>query len=196
MKDELLRLDLQFFAEDGGEGSEDKSQESADGGEEKKPAKVEFTPEQQEYIEKTLIAGLMAREKAKREKAEEQARQEAERKKLEEDNEYKALYEKLQAELDAEKAEKQRIQLETAKTELLVDAGYAKDQIERVKKYLTGDDVETLTQSLKDVMVDIPPKTVVDPSVSATNRQKPSQETLADKGRKRFEELKAKGLIK
>lgn len=124
----------------------------------------------------------------------EKERDEAERKKLEEQNEYKALYEKAQAELEKIKMSA----LDAKKDALLAQAGYTSEQIERYRKYLTGETDEELKESLKVLMTDIPPKKVayVDPSVGNTEKQQPKPKDSTDIGRSLFKRLKEKGKIR
>ncbi|MEK5038981.1 DUF4355 domain-containing protein [Sporosarcina sp. FSL K6-3457] len=76
-----LRLNIQFFADDGAEGADDKDKD--DKGDDKKDDEekkdeAEFTKEQQAKID-ALIAKTVARERANRDKAIEDARTEAEK---------------------------------------------------------------------------------------------------------------------
>lgn len=124
----------------------------------------------------------------------EKERDEAERKKLEEQNEYKSLYEKTQEDLNKIKL----AALDAKKEALLAQAGYTSEQIERYRKYLTGETGEELKESLKVLMTDIPPKKVayVDPSFGNTEKQQPKPKDSADIGRSLFKRLKEKGRIR
>jgi predicted transcriptional regulator len=124
----------------------------------------------------------------------EKERDEAERKKLEEQNEYKALYEKAQAELEKLKMSA----LDAKKDALLAQAGYTSEQIERYRKYLTGENEDELKASLETLIADIPPKKIVgvDPSVGNNEKQQPKPKDAADVGRSIFQRLKEKGKIR
>jgi alanyl-tRNA synthetase len=127
----------------------------------------------------------------------EQAKEEAERNKLEEANEFKLLYEKSQADIEAIRKEAEQTKLESTKTNLLVSAGYTGEQLERVRKYIVGTNDEELMKSLEELKQDIPPKAGgVDPSVNNPQRQQPQSKDLADEGRSIYERLKAAGKIR
>lgn len=127
----------------------------------------------------------------------EQAKEEAERKKLEEANEFKSLYEKTQSELEAIKREAESTKLENLKTNLLVQAGYTGEQLERVRKYIVGANEDELKSSLEELTKDIPPKSGgVDPSVHNPQRQQPQPKDLTEEGRSTYERLKQLGKIR
>lgn len=189
MKDvtKLLPLNLQFFAEPG--EPNDPPADPPNGGEPEK----RFTQADIDRIVKERID----RERKKAEEKIEAEREEAERKKLEEQNEFKSLYEKAQADLAAIQREAETAKLESLKTNLLVNAGYTGEQLERVRKYIVGTDEETLKASLDEVKADIPPKsTGVDPSVNNTQKQTPPPQDLTEYGGSVYERLKAAGKIR
>jgi hypothetical protein len=183
----LLPLNLQFFAEPNEPNEPTDPQDN--GGEPEK----RFTQADLDRIVKERID----RERKKAEEAAEKQREELERKKLEEQNEFKSLYEKAQQDLERFKAESEAVKLESIKTNLLVNAGYTGEQLERVRKYIVGADEEQLKGSIEQVKQDIPPKSGgVDPSVSNPQRQQPQPTDLADEGRSIYERLKAAGKIR
>lgn len=129
----LIALNLQTFsAEPPAEPKEP---------EKEPPAEPPKTPEQveAERIEaevKKRVEAEIARQK-----------QEAEKKRLKDEGEFKALYEAAQAEI-----------VTSRKTALLYEAGYDKDQVSRVIKYVSGDSAEEINASIAELMQDIPPK--------------------------------------
>lgn len=183
----LLPLNLQFFAEPG--EPTDPPADPPNGGEPEK----RFTQADIDRIVKERIE----RERKKAEEAIAKEREEAEKKKLEEANEYKTLYEKEKAEKEAIRKEAEQTRLESLKTNLLVNAGYTGEQLERVRKYIVGADEESLKASLEEVKADIPPKsTGVDPSVNNSEKHTPPAKDLAEHGVSTYERLKALGKIR
>lgn len=127
----------------------------------------------------------------------ETAKQEAERRKLEEQNEFKSLYETTKQELEQIRKEAEQSKIESLKTNLLVNAGYTGEQLERVRKYIVGADEDEIKTSLEELKKDIPPKFGgVDPSVSNPQRQQPPAKDPAEEGRSLYERLKAAGKIR
>lgn len=190
MKQRLrLPLDLQLFAEEGGgEGGQE--------GAEQKPAKVELTPEQQAAVD-ALIKERLARQQKKFDDEKAAAQAEAERKEREKNEEYKALYESAQAELDRLRNEAKAAELSVIKTQLLVEAGYAADQLARVGKYVTGDDEDAIKASIAEVIADMPPKASgVDPNPGNGRKPDPKPGDLTDVGKTQYERLKASGKIR
>ncbi|MED3649959.1 hypothetical protein [Heyndrickxia sporothermodurans] len=184
----LLPLNLQFFASDPTEPT-DPPVEPNNGGEPEK----RFTQADIDRIVKERID----RERKKAEEAIAKEREEAERKKLEEQNEFKSLYEKERAEKEAIIKESEATKLESLKTNLLVNAGYTGEQLERVRKYIIGANEDEIKTSLDELVKDIPPKVGgVDPSVNNPQRQQPQPKDLADEGRSIYERLKAAGKIR
>jgi len=189
MKDEnkrfYLRMKLQHFADGGDGGGDDPGTPNAIDEPDKK-----FSQEELEDI----IAKRLAREKKKHDEEMQRIRDEAERKKLEEKEEYKTLYDKATAELESIRNEIRTTQLESTKTELLVEAGYTADQIARVRKYLVGEDVESLKVSLEELKADIPPKTSgADPNPANNPRQTPPPKDVKEEAKSLYQQLKASG---
>lgn len=118
-----LRLNIQFFADEGGDdsGDDDKGDDKKEDEEKKKD--VDFTPEQQAKID-SLIAKTVARERANRDKAIEDAKTEAE--KLAKMNaDQKAEYERQQREdaINKREADITRRELQAMAKETLADRG-------------------------------------------------------------------------
>jgi len=134
-----------------------------------------------------IIKNRLAREKRKQEDAVKKATEDAEKRNLLEKEEYKALYEKLQLEVDRKNVEA----LESKKESLLAKAGYTDTQIERYKRYVVGETAEELAASIEELVADIPPvKTVgVDPVVRNPNTHKPAPTDLRNKGKEFMERL-------
>lgn len=121
---------------------------------------------------------------------------EAETKRLEEANEFKALYEAEKSARESIEAERQSEKLTQIKLNALREAGYDADKVERLAKYISGDDEASVLASVEEFAQDNPAKPQpADPAVNGGTRQQATQETLKEKGRKRFEELRAKGLL-
>lgn len=183
----FLPLNLQFFAEEPID-----NQPAAEPSEPQEP-KVDNKIPYDRFKAKVDEANELKRQLA--ELAE--AKEAAERKKLEEQNEYKTLFEKAQAELDATKAEASQAKIESLRTNLLVNAGYTGEQLERVRKYMVGANEDELKASLEELKQDIPPKSNgADPSVSNTQKQQPAQKDLTEEGKSTYQRLKALGKIR
>lgn len=187
MNTKYLPLNLQFFAEE--QPVDDKPAEAQKTDTTEVDNKIPYDRFKQKVDEANEL---------KRKLAElESAKQEEERKKLEEANEFKALYEKAQADLAAIQREAEAAKLESLKTNLLVNAGYTGEQLERVRKYIVGADEESIKASLEEVKADIPPKsTGVDPSVNNSEKHTPPAKDLAEHGVSTYERLKALGKIR
>lgn len=201
-QDKLLRLNLQFFAEDNqGEENNDTQNEDQtnepegqeDGGGE--PEKHE-TPEDKAFTQEDIdriVKERLDRERKKREEAIEREREEAERKRLEENEEYKDLADKYRKELEDIRTDA----LKAKKESLLAKAGYSEEQIGRYAKYLDGDSSEDLNASLEALKKDIPPKkNYADPKPNNGTKQEPAKRDLTDKGKSNFQRLKELGRIK
>lgn len=141
-----------------------------------------------------IVKDRLAREKRKADEKAEQARKDAEAEALKEQGKYKEMYEALQKDLDAQKAQ----MLEVRKETLLLGAGYEQEKIERLKKYLTGNTEEELATALETLKADIPPTTqYVDPATAGNGgKQGSKQEDPAEFGKSLFARLKEKGRIR
>jgi murein L,D-transpeptidase YcbB/YkuD len=186
----VLKLNLQFFAEENPEEQPESNTEQPSSEETQKPDnKIPYD----RFKQKVDEANELKRQLAEFQKQQE----EKERKKLEEQNEFKSLYEQTQAELERFKTEAQTATIEKVKTDLLVQAGYTGEQLERVRKYINGTDEESLKASLDEVKADIPPKSGgVDPSAGNTPKQQPKQKDAAEAGRSLYQRLKDSGKIR
>lgn len=185
----ILPLNLQLFADEPPANPEPTPAEPNDGGEPEK----RFTQADIDRIVKERID----RERKKADEAIAKEREEAERKKLEEANEFKSLYEKAQADLEAVRKEAEQTKLESLKTNLLANAGYTGEQLERVRKYIVGANEDEIKTSLEELKQDIPPKSGgVDPSVNNPQRQQPQAKDPTEEGRSTYERLKALGKIR
>jgi hypothetical protein len=183
----LLPLNLQFF-------SEEPPATPAE-----PPTETPVTPEEPKFTQADLeriVGERLAREKAKTQKQIDDAKAEAERLKLVEANDYKVLYEAEKDAREQERAQAQAERLNTKKQSLLLEAGYPADKLADLLDFVTGEDEEAVKASVDKLMRVAPPKAApIDPAVSGGNRQQATQETLKEKGRKRFDELRAKGLL-
>lgn len=184
-----LPLNLQLFGEDPEPNPQDPPPADP-------PKKAEFTPEQQAVID-ALLKDRLARQQKKFEDEKAAAQAEAERKEREKNEEYKALYESAQAELDRTRAEAKAAELSATKTRLLVEAGYAADQLARVGKYVTGEDEDAIKASIAEVIADMPPKASgVDPNPGNGRKPDPKPGDLTDVGKSQYERLKATGKLR
>ncbi|MGM0836036.1 MAG: hypothetical protein ACQEV7_07755 [Bacillota bacterium] len=191
MKDltKLLRLDLQTFAEP--EPPAEPTPTGAENPDEPKPKVDDQKIPYDRFKQKVDEANELKRKLAELE----QAKADAERAKLEEQNEFKTLYEQAQSQLAEIQAQANAAKREATVTNLLVNAGYTGEQLERVRKYITGDTDEALAESLAELKQDIPPKSSgVDPSVGNGAKQQPQQKDLAEEHKNRVAELLKKKL--
>jgi len=184
----LLPLNLQFFSEEPTDNPSEETQ-ITDIVEEQPENKIPYD----RFKQKVDEANELKRRLAELEKAKE----DGERKKLEEQNEFKTLYEKAQAELAELQSKAAEAQLETLRTNLLVNAGYTGEQLERVRKYIVGADEDALKASLEELKQDIPPKSGgVDPQVGNNPKQPPQPKDLTEEGKSAYQRLKALGKIR
>lgn len=182
-----MRLDLQFFAEGGNDDdnppADDETKE--DGGNEGGEKKIEFTPEQQEYINQ-LIRERLERDRKKREK-------EAEQKRMEEQNEYKKLYEQLKEEFEKLQDDIKAKTVDGLKTDLLVKAGYEPEQLDFVKSILRGETEEEIQAEIVEIKKHVPPKKQgIDPNPGNSKKEQAEQKGLEEKGRSLYERIKSK----
>lgn len=187
----FLPLNLQYFSQEPTEPPVD-NPPAAEPSEPQEP-KVDNKIPYDRFKQKVDEANELKRQLSEYQKQQE----ELERKKLEEANEFKSLYEKTQAELERLKTEAQTATIEKVKTDLLVQAGYTGEQLERVRKYISGTDEDSLKASLDEVKADIPPKSNgVDPSAGNAPKQQPKPADPAEKGRSLYQRLKESGKIR
>lgn len=137
-----------------------------------------------------MIKSRLDREKRQRESALEKQRLELEKTQLIEQAKYKELAEQLQKEIDSYKKTAQ----ENKKEALMSKAGYSDEQINRLKKFVTGDTDEELTLSLNELIADIPPNKTgyVDPSVKQPQSIKPQSKDNAEYMKELFARIKGK----
>lgn len=202
----LLPLNIQYFADIDPQG-DDPIIEPTGGvsGEGVKPTDGEpdkiiepktFTQDQLDAI----IADRLTRERKKQDEAAQKLRDEAEQTRLKENGEYKELADKrqeqvdlLQAQLDAQAADV----LKAKKEALLVKAGYADEQVEKLSKYVEGATDEELAASIDALKADVPPKQkFADPSAGNGTKVEPKKTDLRDKGISAYQRLKEKGKIR
>lgn len=202
MKDFLRTLKLYEAQSDTGGGTppkDDKGEDEStppettpkdsgtDGGEGKT-----FTQEELDRI----IKERLERERKKAEEKAEQKRKEIEREALEEQGKYKEMYEAIQKDLDAQKAQV----LEARKETLLLGAGYKPEQVDRYKKYLTGESDDDLKEALETLKADIPPTGTsggVDPATAGNGqKKKPEQEEPFSFGKELYDRLKKSGRLR
>lgn len=188
-KQDLLKLNLQFFAED-----DNDNETNID---EKNPSDETLNTEEQEkdvvdkripyerFKAKVDEANALKEELARLREAQEAA----ERAKLEEQNEFKALYEKAQEDLAKLKADA----LNAKKDALLTQAGYNAEQIAVLRNTLVGENDEELTKGIEDLKAVIPPKPkYIDPSPLGGGDGKPRQVGADEVGTKMFQRIKNK----
>lgn len=188
-KQDLLKLNLQFFAED------DNDNQTNIG--EKNPSDETLNTEEQEkdVVDKRIP---YERFKAKVDEANElkarlaeieKSQAEAKRKELEEKEEYKTLYE--QAKAEAEQAKQEALNLK--KNALLIQAGYGEEQAKLLVKLVEGDDDEAIKESINLLKTTIPAKdNYVDPSPLNGAKEKPETVGVDEIGTKMFERIKNK----
>jgi len=188
-KQDLLKLNLQFFAED-----DNDNETNID---EKNPSDETLNTEEQEkeVVDKKIPydrfkAKVDEVNELKARLAEiEQAQAEAERKELEEKEEYKTLYE--QAKAEAEQAKQEALSIK--KNALLIQAGYGEEQAKLLVKLVEGDDDESIAESIKLLQATIPVKDAyADPSPLNSAKEKPETVGADDVGAKMFERIKNK----
>ena len=139
-----------------------------------------------------MIKDRVAREKRNAEKAVEQAKAEAERKKLEEAQEYRALYEKTQAELEHVRTAARQAELDALKRQLLSEAGFKSEEIAESIGFITGDDEDAVKDAVERFKRVAGPRFADPASMAAGQRQQPSQKTATDYGRELFEKRRKK----
>lgn len=180
--EKLLRLNLQFFAE----GDPEPTPEP-----EPTPNPEPPSPTYTQADIDRIVGERLAREKAKAEKAVEDAKAEAERKRLEEEAEFKTLYEQSQARIAEIEAQAKASELSAKKQALLLEAGYPADKLADVTDYITGEDEESLKESIERFKVVAPPvKAYVDPQSGAGNRKQPDQKDGTEIGKEMYERIK------
>lgn len=126
-----------------------------------------------------MFKDRIAREKRNAEKAVEQAKAEAERKKLEEAQEYRALYEKTQAELEQVRTAAKQAEIDALKRQLLSEAGFKSEEIAESIGFITGDDEETVKDAVERFKRVAGPR-FVDPAATGTGTRRQPESKSAD----------------
>lgn len=189
----LLRLNLQQFAEEGEGTTEEQSTTATDASEntaeqtvdEKKKDGNEQKIPYDRFKQKVDEANALKEKLAKFEA--EQA--EKERQELEEREEYKTLYE--QAVQQAEQAKQEAVQVR--KSALLSGAGYSEEQAKLLVKLVEGETEEEITESINVLKATVPAQdNYGDPSAFNGAREKPEHVGADELGVKVFERIKNK----
>lgn len=179
--DDLLRLDIQFFAED---DTKDESITETDDVDPKEDLTDDKTDEEKAFTQAEvdrIVKDRLARERKKQ-------KEEEELKQAEEQGKYKELYEKTQEQL-AEITRKAL--LESA----LLKAGYTEDQIERYSKYVEGEDESEINESVQELVKDITPGNSKeqlgdDPSPYPAQRKTPTPKDGLEYGKQAYERIR------
>lgn len=170
-----LPLNIQFFAEEPTPETPDDPPAESESPQEPEAGTPTYT---QADIDR-IVGERLAREKQKAEKAVEQAKAEAERKKLEEAQEYKALYEKTQAELEQVRTAAKQAELDALKRQLLSEAGFKSEEIAESIGFITGDDEETVKDAVERFKRVAGPR-FVDPAATGTGTRRQPESKSAD----------------
>lgn len=172
-----LPLNIQFFAEEGADDTPDDPPAEAQADAE--TTETAATPTYTQADIDRIVGERLAREKQKAEKAVEQAKAEAERKKLEEAQEYRALYEKTQAELEQVRTAAKQAELDALKRQLLSEAGFKSEEIAESIDFITGDDEETVKDAVERFKRVAGPR-FVDPATTGTGTRRQPESKSAD----------------
>lgn len=185
----LLRLNLQHFAEEHDESPEGGSNTEGTPAEgEETPNQTEETPTDDKVFTQAqvdaIISDRLARERKRSEDAKAEAEAEAERQRLAEAKQYKELAQSYKEDLEALKGDALKAKKESA----LIKAGYTDEQVARYERYLDGETDEDIAASIEILKADIPPKkkTYVDPSVNNGESGKPSNPDATSYGKELF----------
>lgn len=168
VKEMLLKLDLQHFAEkeeEEGEVEEKDVDEKEEELEEKEGNEGEGKDEgETKTFTEEDVAEIVAKKLAELKEQEEKAKEEALRKKEQEELESEGKYEELYKSLKEENEELKAKFVNTTRANALAVAGYAQEQVEFLVGSLKGteeDEIKAEVEKLKEVF---PVKTYVDPS--------------------------------
>ena len=182
-----LPLDIQFFAEEGADNTPDDPPAEAQADAETPEA---ATPTYTQADIDRIVGERLAREKQKAEKAVEQAKAEAERKKLEEAQEYRALYEKTQAELEQVRTAARQAELDALKRQLLSEAGFKSEEIAESIGFITGDDEDAVKDAVERFKRVAGPR-FADPATTGTGtRRQPANKTADDVAAEMYARIK------
>lgn len=179
----LLRLNIQYFAEDPEDKPSDdqeivdtEADEDETGAENEKNGEVKFTQADLDRI----VQERLDRDRRKREA-------EAEKKRQEEQGEFKELYDNVRKEF----AEYKR---DTLIDTLMLESGYEKDQVERYKKFIEGEEESDIKESLNALIEDIPPKKkeTTEPGAYPGRTKEPEQKDGTEIGKELFQRTRRK----
>jgi len=193
---ELLRLNIQHFAEGEGEGDGENTNNntntddnSSDGTENTDDTGVDNRIPYDRFKQKVDEVNALKSKLDQIEKEQEAAK----RKELEDQNKYKELYE--QALETIEQTEKANVQ--RTKETLLTKAGYSDEQITRLVKLVEGDTDEEMAKSINEIKTLFPIEpNYADPSVNNGSNIDPTPTDGEDVGKSMFEKLLNSGKIR
>jgi|SRR5690625_1489852 len=185
MKDEKLRLNLQFFSDEE-ETDEIEDDETEDVEDKEKDSEKDTTEDgdksfTQEDVDR-IVEARLARERKKLKEAEE-------KEKKKEQGKYKELYEETQTQL-------KEIKRKSLLTTAMMREGYSEDQIERYSKYVEGEEEEEIEESIKELVDDIVPegaketKESAEPGAYPPNKKEAKTKDGTDYGRQAYERIK------
>src|SRR5690625_1687421 len=193
---ELLRLNIQHFAEEEGEGDGENTDNntntddnSSDGTENTDDTGVDNRIPYDRFKQKVDEVNALKSKLDQFEKEQEAAK----RKELEDQNEYKELYE--QALETIEESKKAIVQ--QTKESLLTKAGYNDEQVARLAKLVEGDSEEEMNTSIDEIKKLFPvEQDYADPSVNNGSNIDPTPTDGEDVGKSMFEKLLNSGKIR
>jgi len=203
MRDDSLKLKLQFFAEkdvdddaskSSAEDVDNKDNETGDGDKQSEKQSEEKTFTQAELEQ--ILADRLARADRKREQAEQKAKDEAEKKRLEEQGEYKALLEKTQAQLaEYEQKEQQRVKTEKIVAEFKKH-GLSQEQAEGKVKWVENaiEDDDQIESVVSEFANEFKTETYADPSAGFGKTKTPEPQDDEEYGQKMLDRVR--GLTK
>lgn len=189
-KQDLLKLNLQHFADDGegdGEGEEvtpdekKQTESEPDGDGTNKQEERTFTQAELDEI----LSKRLAREKKK-------AEEEAEEKRLKEQNEFKSLYEKSQEKIkEYERKEAERVRLETIVSKLK-EHGFSDEQAQKHSSRINklADDDESLEDEIKDYVSDFKSANTIEPSAGFGKKGEHKYEEDEEYGKNTLERVR------
>ena len=193
---ELLRLNIQHFAEGEGEGDGENTDNntntddnSSDGTENTDDTGVDNRIPYDRFKQKVDEVNALKSKLDQIEKEQEAAK----RKELEDQNKYKELYE--QALETIEESKKAIVQ--QTKESLLTNAGYSDEQVTRLSKLVEGDSEEEMNTSIDEIKKLFPvEQDYADPSVNNGSNIDPTPTDGEDVGKSMFEKLLNSGKIR
>lgn len=192
----LLRLNIQHFAEEEGEGDGENTDNntntddnSSDGTENTDDTGVDNRIPYDRFKQKVDEVNALKSKLDQIEKEQEAAK----RKELEDQNKYKELYE--QALETIEESKKAIVQ--QTKESLLTKAGYNDDQVTRLSKLVEGDSEEEMNTSIDEIKKLFPvEQDYADPSVNNGSGTTPTPVEGEEVGRNMFDKLLNSGKLR